>query len=72
MLLLRYRALEKPSPSLRTRDKEDDDSDDGFEDDIGMVNTKSAGIRSGGAGLGVGSAGARGNKADSDDSDFDM
>jgi hypothetical protein len=77
MLLLRYRALEKPSPALRQRanpDDEDDDEDDGTHDGVGMVNaSKGGGIRAGG-GLGTGraKAGAARRGEESDGSDFDM
>lgn len=46
---------------------EHSDSDDDFNDDIGTVNTRGGGLRTGGVGIGAG----RG-KEDSDDSDFDM
>jgi hypothetical protein len=73
MLLLRYRALEKPSTLLRDRrgsDAEDDENDDGRGDTIGMVNLKGSGIRTGGAAA-RGQA-KMGRGGESDDSDFDM
>ena len=75
MLLLRYRALEKPSAALRDRrdsDDEADENDEGRGDDIGMVNMKGSSIRSGG---GVGTGKLRGGTrrgVESDDSDFDL
>ena len=61
MLLARYRAIEKPSPLLN--DRRESDEEDGFESDVGYVNTKSSGIK-GGKG--------QNKQQDSDDSDFDL
>lgn len=63
MLLLRYRALEKPSPALNVRREDESEDEEGLERDVGFVNAKSSGIR-GGQKVGKG--------AESDDSDFDM
>lgn len=64
-LLIRYTALTAPSKTLRNSGGRDEDSDDDLDDDIGAVNTRGGGIRSGGMGTGTA-------KEDSDDSDFDM
>lgn len=83
MLLLRYRALEKPSAALRERGGDDEEDEDeeaedgrGRGDDIGMVNVKGSGIRSGGGiGTGKSSTGIRGGgrgKGEDSDSDFDL
>ncbi|EAL20139.1 hypothetical protein CNBF2160 [Cryptococcus deneoformans B-3501A] len=68
-LLLYFKAVEKPSAALLRSNgaNEHSDSDDDFNDDIGTVNTRGGGLRTGGVGIGAG----RG-KEDSDDSDFDM
>jgi hypothetical protein len=78
-LLLRYQALEKPSPALRravnSANDDGDDEDEELEEDgeTGMVNTRSSGLRNGGGGYGTGSArGRRGGGEDSDGSDFDL
>lgn len=81
-LLLRYSALEKPSMALRQRrGGEDSDGEvdgDGADDDIGMVNTRGSGIRTGGRGLGTGrrrggaGGGGGGGGEDSDGSEFDI
>lgn len=59
----------KPSAALLRSNEaiERSDSDDDFNDDVGTVNTRGGGLRTGGVGIGAG----RG-KEDSDDSDFDM
>ncbi|OWT38613.1 GTPase inhibitor [Cryptococcus neoformans] len=68
-LLLYFKAVEKPSAALLRSSEaiERLDSDDDFNDDVGTVNTRGGGLRTGGVGIGAG----RG-KEDSDDSDFDM
>jgi hypothetical protein len=66
-LLIRYTALTGPSKALRGSTSRDADSDDELDDDIGTVNTRGGGIRSGGVGVGT-----RREASDDDDSDFDM
>jgi len=59
---MQTRAIERPSEALKQRRAEDEDDDD-MDGEIGMVNAKAGGIRSG----------ARtGNGNQSDDSDFDL
>ncbi|WWC89695.1 uncharacterized protein L201_004620 [Kwoniella dendrophila CBS 6074] len=77
-LLLYYKAIENPSPSLRSQQNNNDDSDidDDFDDKVGGVNSRSTNIRNGGVGLGTN----RGrnddddndHNNDDDDSDFDL
>ncbi|GMK55802.1 hypothetical protein CspeluHIS016_0208580 [Cutaneotrichosporon spelunceum] len=66
-LLIRYSALLGPSKALRGSGGRDEDSDDDLDDNVGAVNTRGGGIRSGGVGLGT-----RRDAEDDDDSDFDM
>ncbi|BEJ15874.1 hypothetical protein CspHIS471_0504790 [Cutaneotrichosporon sp. HIS471] len=66
-LLIRYTALSGPSKALRVSGSREEDSDDDLDDDIGAVNTRGGGIRSGGVGVGT-----RRDASDDDDSDFDM
>jgi hypothetical protein len=67
-LLIRYRALTGPSPKLRPERPDGADSDDDLlDDDVGMVNAKTSGIRYGGASVGTAKP-----AADDSDSDFDM
>jgi hypothetical protein len=66
-LLLRYKALEKPSMELmkesrRGEGEDDEDELDGGE--VGMVNTKKSGVRTGGS--------TRMKDQEDEDSDFDM
>ncbi|WOO80925.1 Viral IAP-associated factor [Vanrija pseudolonga] len=76
-LLIRYTAIDKPSAALRSaaRANDSDDSDlDSDGGDVGTVNARSGGIRSGG-GLGTASGGgraARRGQDSDDDSDFDL
>lgn len=69
MLLARYRAIEKPSAALNTKRQDDSDDEDGLEDDVGYVQTRSNGIR---GGTSKGGGAARRGVGESDDSDFDM
>lgn len=66
-MLIRYSAISAPSKALRNSGGRDADSDDELDDDIGTVNTRGGGIRSGGVGTGTGKG-----ASDDDDSDFDM
>ena len=68
-LLIRYKAMEGPSMALRRRGngeegENEEDEEDGVGEEVGMVNVRSGGLRSGIANGGRG--------GDSDDSDFDM
>ncbi|TXT13598.1 hypothetical protein VHUM_00965 [Vanrija humicola] len=75
-LLIRYSAIAQPSAALRSAARgNDSDSDlDSDGGDVGTVNARSGGIRSGG-GLGTASGGGRAAKRgqdSDDDSDFDL
>jgi hypothetical protein len=68
-LLLRYKALEKPSMEImklgRKDDNEDEDDEEGMGGgEIGMVNGRSAGVRTGGSSRMAGQ--------EDEDSDFDL
>jgi hypothetical protein len=68
-------ALTGPSPALRKASRAADSDDDEYDSDggdVGTVNARSGGIRTGGSGLGTGAVAGR-RRVDSDeDSDFDL